>query len=55
MKFIESTNEYCGRYEGFNPKTQFWPTVRQVDPSYEESVLVLQVVLDNISDVLLVL
>ena len=22
MKFIESANEYFGRYEGFNPKTQ---------------------------------
>ena len=23
MKFIESANEYFGRYEGYNPKTQF--------------------------------
>ena len=27
MKFIESTNEYYGSYEGFLQKTQFWTTV----------------------------
>ena len=27
MKFIESANEYFGRYDGYNPKTQFWSTV----------------------------
>ena len=29
MKFIESANEYFGRYEGYNPKTQFCHTVRR--------------------------
>ena len=28
MKFIETTNKYCGKCEGCNPKTQYLPTVR---------------------------
>ena len=27
MTFIDLASLGCGRYEGLNPKTQFWPTV----------------------------
>ena len=30
MTFIDPTNYFCGRYEGFFLKSQFWPIVRRI-------------------------